>query len=416
MILPPPDLRRPVVGLGLVTLAAYGGWFYGFGVLVQPIADDTGWTVGMLGAAFAAAQLLAGLGATLGGRLLDRRGGRITFTIGGALGALCLGVASTATTPLVFGAAFAVGGGLAGAMGFYHVTMAAARRLRPDRPAVVIGPLTIIGAFASPIFLPITAWAVGVHGWRPTLAALAVTTGVGLLLGAAIAPGGRADDGLPVGPGEHEADVSLRAAAALAWADPRVRRLLLFAVGYGVGASILLAYQVPTMASLGLPLATAATLAGARGFFQLLGRVGLDGMVQRFGSRRPLAGVMVLAVVACLLLGGSTTVVVGAVYAVVGGAALGAHSPLFGIHATSVLPPRHLGALVGAVQSVGGIASAAGPLLGGLVAQATGSYLPAVVMAAAGFAVAGLAMAGPRPSASGPSARRTSPDRAATLP
>ena len=139
-------------------------------------------------------------------------------------------------------------------------------------------------------------------------------------------------------------------------------------------------------------------------------------MVQRFGSRRPLAGVMVLAVVACLLLGGSTTVVVGAVYAVVGGAALGAHSPLFGIHATSVLPPRHLGALVGAVQSVGGIASAAGPLLGGLVAQATGSYLPAVVMAAAGFAVAGLAMAGPRPSASGPSARRTSPDRAATLP
>ena len=56
MILPPPDLRRPVVGLGLVTLAAYGGWFYGFGVLVQPIADDTGWTVGMLGAAYAAAQ------------------------------------------------------------------------------------------------------------------------------------------------------------------------------------------------------------------------------------------------------------------------------------------------------------------------------------------------------------------------
>ena len=34
MILPPPGLRRPVAGLGLVTLAAHGGWFYGFGVLV----------------------------------------------------------------------------------------------------------------------------------------------------------------------------------------------------------------------------------------------------------------------------------------------------------------------------------------------------------------------------------------------
>ena len=80
-----PPLHRTVGGLGLATIVAYGGWFYGFGVLVQPIADDTGWTVGMLGAAYAAAQLLAGLGATLGGRLLDRRGGRITFTVGGRI-------------------------------------------------------------------------------------------------------------------------------------------------------------------------------------------------------------------------------------------------------------------------------------------------------------------------------------------
>ncbi|WP_157965767.1 MFS transporter [Euzebya rosea] len=418
MILPPPGLRRPVAGLGLVTLAAYGGWFYGFGVLVQPIADDTGWTVGVLGAAYAAAQLLAGVGATVGGRLLDERGGRVVFAVGGVGSGIALAVASTAATSLQFAVAFAVGGGLAGATGFYHATMAAARRLSPDRPALAIGPLTIIGAFASPIFLPLTAWGVGAHGWRTTLAGLAVTTGAGLVVGAAIAPGGRADD-VPVGDDAGEAP-SLRAAVVLAWADPRVRRLLVLAVGYGVGASILLAYQVPVMASLGLPLGTAATLAGARGLLQLLGRVGLDGIVERFGSRRPLGGAMGLAVVACLLLGGSSTVGVAVGFAVLAGAAIGAHSPLFGIHATSVLPPRHLGALVGAVQSVGGVAAAAGPLLGGLAAQATGSYLPAVGLAAVGFAVASLSMTRPRqhpppvtptlPPASTPT------DRAGTLP
>lgn len=384
-----PPLHRTVGGLGLATIVAYGGWFYGFGVLVQPISDDTGWSVGTLGASYAVAQLLTGGAAAFGGRLLDEHGGAQTFALGGLLGGGLLALAAAAPTAPLFAVAFALGGAVVGATAFYHVTMAAARRLRPDAPARAIGPLTIWGAFASPIFLPITAWLVEANGWRPTLGVLAATTAGGLLVAAAIAPGGRA-----AAPADTDTDdVPLRVAVAEAWQDPAARRLLVFLAGNGLGTGILLTYQVPIMVAFGLPLATAATVAGARGFLQLTGRLGLSWIVERFGSSGPLAVAMLLAVVACFLLVGSGALPIAIAFAVVAGASMGATSPLSGIHASAILPERHLGALLGAVQVVFGVATATGPLLGGVARDLSGSYGPALGLAVAGFSMAGLAMA-----------------------
>ncbi len=382
----PLPLARAVGGLGVATIASYGGWFYGFGVLLQPITDDTGWGVPVLGAAYAVAQLLTGLGATVGGRLLDRHGGRPVFAIGGLAGGVLLGLAAIAPSALAFAVAFALAGGLIGSVGFYHVTMAAARRLRPDRPASAIGPLTIYGAFASPIFLPLTAWMVGPLGWRGTLGVLSGTTAAGLVAAAGLAPGGRS---AAVG----QAPVPLRRAIAQAWEDRATRRLVVMVMGHGIGFGIILAYQVPVMVALGLPLGTAAGVAGARGLLQLTGRIGLGRLVDRHGSRRPLVVVMLASAVAAVLLGGSGTPWVAALFALVAGAAIGAQSPLTGIRAGELLPERHLGALMGAVHAVGGAAAAAGPLLGGLLIGATGGYAAAVGLACGGFLLAAAAIA-----------------------
>ncbi len=277
-------LHRTVGGLGLATIVSYGGWYYSFGVLVRPIADDTGWTVAELGAAYAIGHLLVGGGSALGGRLLDRRGGRTTFGFGAVLGGGMLGAAAVAPTVLMFGICFAVAAAVVGATSSYHITMAAARRLRPDRPAKAIGPLTIYGALASPIFLPLTAVLVEAFGWRVALGALALTTASGLGIAAVLAPDGRAADASP-----EAAPVRLSTAIRRAWADPDARLLTLMFLGYGFGSGLILTYQVPIMVDFGLPLATASLVAGGRGFMQLTGRVGLDRIVTRFGVRRPLA-------------------------------------------------------------------------------------------------------------------------------
>ena len=57
----PTDARRgwaAIAALGLVTITAYGSWFYAFGILIDPIHLDEGWSLAALGAIFAAAQIV----------------------------------------------------------------------------------------------------------------------------------------------------------------------------------------------------------------------------------------------------------------------------------------------------------------------------------------------------------------------
>lgn len=60
--------------LGLLTITAYGSWFYGCGVLVQDMSADLGVGVGVLAAVYGAATLVGGVAAVVVGRVLDRRG------------------------------------------------------------------------------------------------------------------------------------------------------------------------------------------------------------------------------------------------------------------------------------------------------------------------------------------------------
>ncbi|MGZ0220594.1 MAG: MFS transporter, partial [Acidimicrobiales bacterium] len=168
--------------LGVVTITAYGSWFYGFGVLIGPIQDDVGWSTSMLGATFAAAQVIAGIGAFVAGRLLDRFGAVGPFGVQAVFGAGPLLAATWAENILIFAVLYAIGGGVIGASGFYHVTTVAAARIHPTAPAKAIAKLTLIGAFCSPIFIPLTAFVADVYGWRVGARLLAL-----LALGGALA-------------------------------------------------------------------------------------------------------------------------------------------------------------------------------------------------------------------------------------
>ena len=71
----PTTTRFPIGSitlLGLVTIAAYGTWYYAFGVLLDPILQDTGWSESALSATFALSAAGGGLAAMPAGRLLDQ--------------------------------------------------------------------------------------------------------------------------------------------------------------------------------------------------------------------------------------------------------------------------------------------------------------------------------------------------------
>jgi predicted MFS family arabinose efflux permease len=367
-----PRLRIAI--LGIITISVYGSWYYGFGVLLDSIILDTGWSEAALTAAFGVSSFIAGLGSIAGGWLLDRAGSRLVFLLAAALGAGAFLVATSTTSVVVFTAAGAVGGGAFGALGFYHVTQTAAVRVSAAAATKAIAVLTIWGAFASAIYIPVTAWLVESLDWR---LALRITTGsavVWLVVGAVTIDTREVDaPGRP--PIWSELRSSLRS---------RVARRYVFAQGLvGMGVGTILIYQVPAMTAAGLGLGAASSWAAFRGFAQLGGRLPLMPIVARFGTTGALRlSYGAISVGAVLLAFASTSLVAGA-FALVAGFGIGASSPLQGMHARRVFGASSLGTAMGLLSLAFMVVGAAGPALAGTIATATGSRALPVLGAAA---------------------------------
>jgi MFS family permease len=374
-----------IASLGLLTIVAYGSWYYGFGVLLDPIHQSEHWSRGALGGVFGAAILVNGIGAALGGRLLDARGPRQAFLLAALLGGGGLLAASAQHSLVGFALAYAGGGGSIGALGFYHVTQAAAARTTPARSSQAIARLTIIGALASPVFVPLTAWLVDATDWRVVLRADAASVGLAFLVAATVVP----DHRIPDMPGGRALD-----AFRAAWLGLAFRRLLLATLLSGAATDIMLAFQVPIMRAAGLSLAAAATVAGLRGFAQLGGRIPLGLLLRRTPARTALAGANLLAAISALLLLASGALPAAVAYSLLAGAAIGASSPLQGIYTAELVEVRDLGLLLGVQQSLWGIAGAAGPIVVGALLAATDSWVPAIVLTTLGFVGAALLLRG----------------------
>lgn len=349
--------------LGFVTIAAYGAWAYSFGVLLDPLLDDTGWSEGAVAGGFAVSSALGGLLAFPAGRLLDAVGARRVFLLSATASTAGLVVASSADSLPVYLVSSIVGGSALSGLAFYHVTQTVAVRVAPHDATRAIAVLTIFGAFSSAIYLPVAAVLVDELGWRPTLRVLAASTAATLVVGAVFVRERVA----------ARTERELR--PSLAFGRPEVKRFLGATALVGIAVGIILVYQVPLMVGAGLPLATAAAMAGVRGASQILGRIPLMRMVGRWGPRGVTRLAFAAIAIGVALLWVAGEVWIAACYAVVTGFGIGATSPLQGIYADSLFERERLGAAMGTVSMVFGLSTAAGPAVVGVLADATGSRL-----------------------------------------
>ncbi|MDG1196429.1 MAG: MFS transporter [Actinomycetota bacterium] len=370
---------RPIAALGLMTCTCYGSWFYAFGILVAPIAHDTGWSLTFLGGIFATAQVINGLGAPLGGRILDKWGGSAVFTIQ-AVAALTMLLGTWATQPLIFAIICSLGAGTLMATGFYHVSTTAAARLRPSDPSKSIAVLTAIGAFCSPIYLPLGAYLVTTTEWRSTFRIFCLLAIFGAIGAAIFAPKGRSPSGSLPSPRPLRA---LRTAVQM----PLVRRML---IAYGFGGfaySTLLVYQIPIMVDAGVTLQTAASAAAFRGFMQIFGRVGIIGS---FAIRKPAFAMqfafLTAGIGSIFLL--SQNVISCFLYGAAVGIGLGAMTPLQAIYGQLVFKNEDLGLLMGMQHTVTSLSGAFGPLLAGATSDLFNTQKPTVVIASSTLFIA----------------------------
>jgi len=371
-----------VVLLGFLTVGAYGLTYYSFGVIIDPIHNDTGWSIGSLSIAFTVSMLVGGFGGAASGWLLDRLGGRPILLGSLAIGGLLLLLAASAHNPTLFVIAWGIGGGIISAGLFYNVTMAITTRLFPQDRVRAFAILTFVGGFAAVINFPVAGVLVDLVGWRVALRIFAVLLVVHVLPAAIFISGGRAQrDGAgarPAGRGNYGSVLdALRSREVL-------QMIAMFSL-VGIAFGAIQVHHVPAMEATGVSLGTATAIASGRGFLSLPGRAFMEPVVRRLGVSGAMMMVYALMALGTLPLAVGGNIAWLFLFMIVTGLAFGTIMPLQGLYASEVYGERRIGTLMGVQSLISSLMSATGPALIGLTVDATGGYRTAIVLSSSLF-------------------------------
>lgn len=167
--------------LAFTELISWGILYYAFTALLVPMQDEFGWSAGAITGAYSLSMLVSGLAAPMVGRWLDLHGPRALMTAGSIFGVLLVLAWSQVETLPGFYLIW-VGIGLASAATLYEPAFTTiAQWFRQGRSRAML-LVTILGGFASTLFLPLTGWLTERSGWRDALVVLAIILAVGTIL------------------------------------------------------------------------------------------------------------------------------------------------------------------------------------------------------------------------------------------
>jgi MFS family permease len=255
---------RAVATLGIGQLVNWGVLYYAFAVLLQPVQAELGRPAWAIAGAFSLALLVSAAVAPVVGRWSDRGHAATAITLGGATGAVLLGVwalvPGLATLYLVW-----AGLGVCMAASLYEPAFALVTRTHAsaDGRLRALAAVTLFGGLASTLFLPLTAGVVAVAGWRGATIALAVL----LALSAAL---------MAVGLPRPGTEIDRRATRPVVVGPAgRPGGLAFLAVAFGASSfasAAFVANLVPALGERGIAPTTAAVLGGLFGVLQLPGR------------------------------------------------------------------------------------------------------------------------------------------------
>ena len=379
-----------VAALCVTEVVSWGILYYGFPVLLRPMEADLGWSRVEITGAFSVGMGVAALAALPVGRWIDRHGARALMTTGSCLATvLLLAWSRIESLSALYAVWCLMGAALAATL--YEPAFAAvvgwfATRGR-DKALLTV---TLAGALASTVFMPLEAWLVARLGWRGALVALAVTLAVITipLHAFVLRPAPRR---APPTPGAERAEsrvpgLTLRASArtAVFW----VLLAAFFVANFATNAVTV--HLIPYLSDRGYSPTVAAMMIGWMGAMQLPARLLFAPVASRFGHRAVTGVIFFVQALslAQLALAGELPTLVPMV--VMLGAANGMATLARATIVAEIFGPRHYGSISGAVALGANGARAVAPVGAALLAVALGGYARVFWLMAAALVVAGL--------------------------
>ena len=167
----PPKLSMNQVllcGALIVTLSM--GIRHGFGLWLQPITMERGWTRETFAFALAIQNIAWGLAGPLAGMLADRFGAFKVLIVGGLLYALGLVLMALSTSGLAFTGSAGLLIGMAQSGTTYAVIYGViGRNVAPEKRSWAMGVAAAAGSFGQFLMVPVENWLISGTGWQNAL-------------------------------------------------------------------------------------------------------------------------------------------------------------------------------------------------------------------------------------------------------
>jgi len=355
-----------ICGALIVTLSM--GIRHGFGLWLQPITMERGWTRETFAFALAVQNLAWGLAGPVAGMLADRYGAFRVLLVGSVLYAMGLVLMALATSGLAFTGSAGLLLGMAQSGTTYAVVYGViARQVDPAKRSWAMGVAAAAGSFGQFLMVPVENWLIGTWGWQNALFVLGCLALVIMPLALGLREPAKA---AAVG-----VQQSVGAALREAFAYPSFRLLMAgyFVCGFQV---VFIGVHMPSyLKDHGLAPGVATTALALIGLFNVFGTYAAGSLGQRMPKRYILSAIYALRAVAIVvfLLAPLTPISVYVFAAVMGFLWLSTVPPTNAIVA-QIFGVQYMSMLGGFVFLSHQVGSFMGVWLGGKLYDATGSY------------------------------------------
>jgi MFS family permease len=351
----------------IVTLSM--GIRHGFGLWLQPITMERGWSRETFSFAIAIQNLAWGLAGPFAGMLADRSGALRVLIGSAVLYALGLAGMALAGTVLLFTLSTGVLIGLAQAGCTYAIVYGViARNVSAERRSWSMGITAAAGSFGQFLMVPASNWLIANAGWQQSLLLL----GAAALLIAPLAFGLREPLRAPLASG-HSQPIGTAVREAFGY-----RSFQLLMAGYfvcGFQLAFIGVHMPSYLKDQGLSPSVAALSLALIGLFNVLGTYSVGVLGQRMAKRHILSGIYLLraVVIVIFLLLPLTPMSVYLFSAAIGVLWLST-VPATNAAVAQIFGVQHLSMLSGFVFLAHQIGSFLGVWLGGRLFDSTGSY------------------------------------------
>jgi len=355
-----------------------------FTVFLKPISEDFGWDRAQVVSVYSLTWLAGGLTAPLVGRLFDRSGPRIVYSLGLLLlgGAFLVGAHAQHLWQFQLSVGLCVGLGIA-LIGTVPNSILLGRWFGPRLPTAMAIIYSATGAGIL-VLLPASQVLIDRIGWRDTYQLFGAVA-LCLLLPLVVLPWRLFATGSPqivrkADTGSIETDWTLARAMRhhAFWA--------LFSTFFftAVAMYAITAQIVAYLIDAGFPPLQAATAWGFSGVVLLFGMLGistLDGIIGRRPSVLFSYGVSIVGIILLWLLQWYPNYWLLTGFVVCFGSMIGSRGPLITATALNIFRGKRVGTIYGTISIGSGLGSALGSWSGGLIHDLTHSYNPLIAFA-----------------------------------